>query len=84
MILKVRTQDHGEFIDVWNYYDNIKTASIYYEKETKCPCVDMSFNNTTPDYGHIVLAITDLAFLLNDNGKTIERIANKDAHIPIK
>lgn len=30
MILKTLTHDHGSS-DVWNYYDNITAASVYYD-----------------------------------------------------
>lgn len=70
MILKTLTHDHGNS-DVWNYYDNITGASVYYDEGIGEVVVSMS--SDTYD-GNIVLAIPECAYLLNDNGKTIERI----------
>lgn len=70
MILKTLTHDHGSS-DVWNYYDNITGASVYYDEGCNEMVVSMSSDNYE---GCIVLAITDVAYLLNDKGQTIERI----------
>ena len=76
MILKTLTHDHG-ISDVWNFYDNISSASVYYDENAEEVVVSMS----SDDYeGSIVLAITDVAYLLNDKGQTIERIVPARKH----
>jgi hypothetical protein len=76
MILKTLTHDHGSS-DVWNYYDNISSASVYYDEGADEMVVSMS----SDDYeGSIVLAITEVAYLLNDKGQTIDRIVPVRKH----
>ncbi len=71
MILKTLTHDHGNS-DVWNYYDNITALSVYYDADIGEVVVSMSSDAYD---GSIVLAIPEGAYLLNDKGQTIERIA---------
>lgn len=70
MILKTLTHDHGES-DVWNYYDNVESASVYYDNNIDEAVVSVRFKNTDSD---VVIAITEVAYLCNDNGKTIEKL----------
>lgn len=70
MILKTLTHDHG-CSDTWNYYDNIESASVYFDEGCGESVVSLKFKNTV-DF--ITLAITDVAYLCNDEGKTIERL----------
>jgi hypothetical protein len=70
MILKTLTHDHGNS-DVWNYYDNITAASVYYDESIGEVVVSMSQDAYD---GSIVLAVPEGAYLLNDKGETIERI----------
>lgn len=70
MILKTLTHDHGSS-DVWNYYDNITAASVYYDESIGEVVVSMSQDAYD---GSIVLAVPEGAYLLNDKGETIELI----------
>ena len=70
MILKTLTHDHG-CSDTWNYYDNIESASVYFDEGCGETVVALKFKDTP---GFITLAITDVAYLCNDEGKTIERL----------
>ena len=70
MILKTLTHDHGES-DVWNYYDNVESASAYYDENIKEAVVSVRFKNTDEN---IVIVITEVAYLCNDEGKTIEKL----------
>lgn len=79
MILKTLTHDHGE-ADCWNYYDNIQSASVFFNEEIKMSCVSVQFNGSND---LVTIGIENVAYLCNDNGKTIERISpykneNKD------
>jgi hypothetical protein len=70
MILKylTRVEKNGESFDRWNYVDGLNNCSTYYDKDSECICVDMR-----EDKG-IVLAIHDKAYLLNNEGKTIDKV----------
>ena len=77
MILKTLTRDHGES-DVWNYYDNVESASAYYDENIEEAVVSVRFKDTDAD---IVIVITEVAYLCNNEGKTIEKLrpATKEA-----
>ena len=68
MILKTLTHDHGNQ-DVWNWYDNIDSASAYFDEENQMAVVAVHFKDVD---ANITIAIDDVAFLCNDNGQTIE------------
>jgi hypothetical protein len=70
MILKNLTHDHGNR-EVWNWYDNIDSASAYFDEESQMAVVSIHFKDID---ANIVVAITDVAFLCNDNGQTIEKL----------
>lgn len=70
MILKTLTHDRGES-DVWNYYDNVESASVYYDENIEETVISVRFKNTDAD---VVIAITEVAYLCNDDGKTIEKL----------
>lgn len=70
MILKTLTHDHG-CSDTWNYYDNIESASVYFDEGCGETVVALKFKDTP---AFITLATTDEAYLCNDDGKTIERL----------
>lgn len=70
MILKTLTHDRGSS-DCWNFYDNIETASVYYDEASKMSCIAVTVKHCTDE---IVLCITDEAYLCNDAGQTIERL----------
>ena len=74
MILKFKTvcvhpstETESEYkTDQWHYIDGITQASIYYDPEIRAVCVRISEDN--------ILALYDEAYLLNDAGKTIEKV----------
>lgn len=68
MILKYLTNFDG--VDRWNFVDGIKNASVYWDTANKCACVDI----TEHSGNNYVLAIHAEAYLLNDFGKTIEKV----------
>lgn len=79
MILKYKTNmeyGHDENatkaikVDRWNYVDGITDCGIFYDQRAKCTCIEFGENDK-----HMVLALHDEAYLINDNGKTIEKIA---------
>lgn len=75
MILKYKTTrredygTHGGNYDVWNFIDNVKACSLYFDPDAKCTCIEIG-----EGLNHMVLALHDEAYLINDNGKTIEKI----------
>lgn len=70
MILKTLTHDRGNS-DCWNYYDNIKSASVFFDEGSQMSCVAVRFKGTDAD---VVLGLTDVAYLCNDKGQTIEKL----------
>lgn len=77
MILKILYQDKGEgenvSYDRWDYYDNIRSASNYYDRVTEQTVAHCFFNDGTAS----VFAIPVVAYLMSDDGKTIERLYRK-------
>ena len=75
MILKYRTtrEDAGAFYDVWHYVDGITDCSVFFDNspEFNCTCIEICKNQTRD---HMILALHDTAYLINDSGKTIEKI----------
>lgn len=70
MILKTLTHDRGSS-DCWNYYDNIESASVFFDEGSKMSCVAVRFKGADND---VVLGLTDVAYLCNDRGQTIEKL----------
>lgn len=73
MILKTLTHDHGES-DCWNWYDNIETASAYYDEAADLACISIKFKDSD---SFITIGLADVAYLCNDQGQTIERLLPK-------
>lgn len=78
MILKYRTtrkvdEDPNANYDQWNYIDGITDCSVYFDPHpaVNCTCIAFGAGNN-----HMVLALHDEAYLINENGKTIERISH--------
>ena len=74
MILKtldyIKGKDENVLYDEWNYFDNIVSASNYFDEGSDMAVVRCNFRD-----GNIVtIAITQEAYLMSDNGKTIEKI----------
>lgn len=74
MILKYKTTKRDDkencFYDQWNYVDGIVNCSVYFNKDIDCTCIDISRGQE-----YMSLALHDEAYLINENGKTIEKIA---------
>lgn len=74
MILKTldyrkHKHDSGAY-EEWNYFDNIVNASAYFDEDTKMAVVRCTFQ----DGNVITFAIPNVAYLMSDAGKTIEKI----------
>lgn len=63
-------QSEAVFYDQWNYLDGIKEASIYYDKAHQSTVASLTFEDKTS----ATIALHYEAYLLNENGKTIEKI----------
>lgn len=74
MILKIKdymeSEHQGVLLDVWNYFDNIISASNFYHEGSKETVVRCTFR----DGNTITFDILYEAYLMSDTGKTIERI----------
>ena len=77
MILKVldykKSENQSGYYDVWNYFDNITSASNYYDEGPDMVVVRCTFR----DGNTVTIGIPHEAYLMSDNGKTIERIYNE-------
>ena len=74
MILKTldyrESKNHSGAFEEWNYFDNIVNASSYFHEDTKMTGVRCTFRE-----GNIItFAIPNVAYLMSDTGKTIEKI----------
>lgn len=61
--------DNGVY-EEWNYFDNIVSASNYFDEDTKETVVRCQFH----DGNCITITVPCVAYLMSDNGKTIEKI----------
>lgn len=78
MILKFRTLckypadgvegEYGQ--EQWHYIDEIAEASTYYDKGMSSVCVRITDSNKM----ETVIALHDEAYLLNNEGKIIEKV----------
>lgn len=75
MILKVYDGEErdGVIYDAWEYVDGIKTARCCVHPLTDLPSVMCTFE----DRSVVTIHISTVAYLLNDEGKTIDKIYNK-------
>lgn len=64
------THDRGSS-DCWNYYDNIESASVYFDEDAQMSCVAVRFKGADSD---VVLGLSEVAYLCNDRGQTIEKL----------
>lgn len=75
MILKVVTSEKAEdgeyFRDTDTYIDGITNASVYFNEAEGLPNVKCTLENGAL----ITISVPNVAYLMNNNGKTIERIA---------
>ena len=78
MILKTldyrQGKNQNDVYEEWNFFDNIVSASNYYDEETKLPVVRCRFR----DDNIVTFAIPNVAYLMSDTGKTIDKIVPAD------
>ena len=82
MILKMLDYEkskHGAYEkESWTYFDNIETARVTYDEDIEENVVSCTFKGDT---GMTTFAVKHQAYLMSDDGKTIDRIrpAERDA-----
>ena len=73
MVLKWLTYEKDSkgdgYHEIWNFVDNVKEASVYWDDKITCTCVKVLFR----DGDSQVFAIHNEGYILSDSGKTIER-----------
>jgi hypothetical protein len=78
MILKVldyrQGKEQNHVFEEWNYFDNIVSASSYYDEDDKLPVVRCRFR----DDSIVTIHIPNVAYLMSDTGKTIDKIVPAD------
>lgn len=78
MILKTldyRKSEHDSSVyEEWNYFDNIVSASNYFDESVKMTVVRCKFL----DGNFVTIAIPNVAYLMSDSGKTIDKIMAAD------
>lgn len=74
MILKTlnyrKNENNGGVYEEWSYYDNINSASTYYNESARVCVVECDFR----DGNRITFPIHCVAYLMSDSGKTIDKI----------
>lgn len=74
MVLKWLTYEKDSkgdgYHEIWNFADNVKEASVYWDDKITCTCVKVSFR----DGDSQVFAVHNEGYILSDSGKTIERV----------
>lgn len=55
----------------WDYYDGVKSATTEYDSKIGRMCVNVCFDRNGND--SILFPVNEVAYLMNDNGKTIEK-----------
>lgn len=70
MIFKQRICDQENARNGWQYIDGITECRTFYDAEHECKCIDLTKDKDC------ILALRSEAYLLNDDGKTIERVCS--------
>lgn len=74
MILKMldyeKMKNENAVKESWTYFDNITSARVTYNEDTKNTVVSCSFKNNDV----VTFSVKYLAYLMSDDGKTIDRI----------
>ena len=78
MILKTldyrKSKHDNSAYEEWNYFDNIESASNFFDEDARMTVVRCRFKG-----GNMVtFAISAVAYLMSDTGKTIEKIVAAD------
>lgn len=63
-------KEQSDVYEEWNYFDNIESASNYFDEEIKMTVVRCRFR----DGNLVTIAVPNVAYLMSDTGKTIEKI----------
>lgn len=78
MILKVveyeKRDNTGGVWEVTNYIDGITNASVTFDETIGLPTVKCTIENAAV----ITISVPNVAYLMNNNGKTIDRIAKAE------
>lgn len=78
MILKVldyrQGKEENHVFEEWTFLDNIVSASSYYDEGSKLPAVRCRFR----DDSMVTISIPNVAYLMSDIGKTIDKIVPAD------
>ena len=62
----------------WTYFDNIDTARVTYDEDIEETVVSCTFKG---DSGMTTFVVKHLAYLMSDDGKTIDRIRCKERDV---
>lgn len=74
MILKMLTHERNEHIDEWTWHDHIETVTVYYDERIGESVISVKPYKATEA---INLILKDVAYICNDEGKTIEVLRGK-------
>lgn len=78
MVLKWLTYEKDSkgdgYYEIWNFVDNVKEASVYWDDKITCTCVNVSFKDGDVQ----VFEVHNEGYILSDSGKTIERVKIPD------
>ena len=78
MILKTLDYRQGtnrsDVFEEWNYFDNIVSVSTYFDERSRMTVARCKFR----DDNVATFAIPNVAYLMSDTGKTIEKIIAAD------
>ena len=74
MILKIldyrQAEENSGVYEEWNFFDNITSASNYFDDRSKTTVVRCQFR----DGSVVTFSVLCVAYLMSDTGKTIEKI----------
>ena len=82
MILKMldyeKSKDGTFEKESWTYFDNITTARATYDEDIDMSVVSCTFK----DNDIVTFAVKHIAYLMSDDGKTIDRIRPAERDVP--
>lgn len=70
MILKIIEKDENGY-EMFNLYDNVVCASVYFNKQEKTKFIRVYFKDSTEGSD---FPVNVAAYLMNDVGETVERV----------
>ena len=81
MILKMldyeKMKNENAVKESWTHFDNITSARVTYDEDIKQTVVSCSFKNNDM----VTFTVKHLAYLMSDDGKTIDRIRAAEPEI---